>query len=422
MNKWNRRQRQAIWRYHRDGEVFFRLFYQEDGFTLFRFVEPSEVYTPSEYQSDDSASFGIKTDPDDVETVEGYFIGGEQIPPEEIQHRKANVDLNMKRGLSTLFTIREHLDRAVKLLRNMSITVANQTAMSMVRHHKATGKQVQSFAAKAALASRFNTQTGRDQKQGFTPPGSVFDVVDGKTRYEFPAGGLNASSPVQVLQAELRAIASSVSWPEFMIGSDSSNANYSSTMVAENPAVKSIETEQSDHIADDLELIWSALENAVNVGRLPADVLELIEIEVEPPQIISRDQKQNAEIDEVLNRLRIKSPQTIASGNGLDYAQEQANFAEHDATEYEDANSLDGPLSGASVGGSEDVAKTALNGAQVTALADIIQRAAVGVLPLASVGPIIAAAFPGLDPSAIAQIVEPLKGFKPSATALAAAA
>ena len=41
-----------------------------------RFVEPAEVTTPSERMADPSASFGVQTDPDDVETVLGYWIGG----------------------------------------------------------------------------------------------------------------------------------------------------------------------------------------------------------------------------------------------------------------------------------------------------------------------------------------------------------
>lgn len=422
MNRWGKRQFQTVWRYHRDGDAITRLFYQENGYTLFRFVEPADVTTPPEYANDPSASFGILTEEDDVESVEAYFINGEKVPAEEVQHRKANVDLNQKRGLSTFFTIREHLDRALKLLRNMSITVANQTAMTMIRHHKATGKQVSSFAAKAAMASRLNTATGREQKQASVPPGAVFDVVDGKTRYEFPASGLNSSSPVQVLSAELRAIASSMSWPEFMIGSDAANANYSSTMVAENPAVKSIETEQQSHIEDDLELIWAAAEHAVNCGRLPEECLSVIEIEVEAPIIITRNTYEQAQTDEILNRIRVKSPRSIASGHNLDYDQEQQNFVQHDDTNLDDG-AIDDPISGGVLpGSSDDVAKTALNGAQVTALVDIVQRAAAGIIPLAAVGAIIRASFPGLASVEVDAITEPLLGFKvdPSVLKLAA--
>lgn len=422
MNKWGKRQFQTVWRFHRDGETFTRLFFQENGYTLFRFCEPAEIITPPEYSADPSAAFGIKTEEDDVESVEAYFVAGEKVAAEEIQHRKANVDLNQRRGLSTLFTIREHLDRALKLLRNMSITVANQTAMTMIRHHKATGKQVSSFAAKAAMATRYNAATQRDQRQASLPPGAVVDVVDGKTRYEFPANGLNAASPVQVLAAELRAIASSMSWPEFMIGSDAANANYSSTMVAENPAVKSIETEQQSHIDDDLELIWAAAEHAVNVGKLPEECMSMVEIEVEAPIIITRNIKDQADVDEILNRIRVKSPRSIASSFNLDYDQEQQNFSEHDDTTL-DNGAIDNPISGNDLpAGADDVAKTALNGAQVTALVDICQRAAAGAIPLESVGAIIAASFPGLDTAIISKIVDPLVNFKASPAALKLAA
>lgn len=420
MNKWPRRQRQTVWRYHRDGEVFIRIFYQEDGFALYRFVEPAEVSTTEEWSQDENASFGIITDEEDVETVEFYIINGEKVPVEEVQHRKANVDMNMKRGLSTLFTIREHLDRALKLLRNMSITVANQTAMTMFRHHKATGKQVQSFAAKAAKAVRAD-RYGVEQRQSSFAPGTVFDVVDGKTRYEFPGGGLNAANPVQVLAAELRAIASSMSWPEFMIGSDAANANYSSTMVAENPAVKSIETEQAENISDDLDLIWAAVEHAVNVGRLPPETLTLVEIEVEPPVVVARNPKEQADTDEVLHRIRVKSPQTIASGYGLDWSQEVANFSEHEDADL-DGGALSGPLSGASITDADDLAKTALNGAQVAALVEILQQAAIGAIPKGSVAPIIEAAFPNLTTDAVQRIVKPLENFKADPATLKVAA
>ena len=47
------------------------------------------------------------------------------------------------------------------------------------------------------------------------------------TEYEFPAAGIDAGRYVTVLQAELRAIASRLVMPEFMLTSDASNANYS---------------------------------------------------------------------------------------------------------------------------------------------------------------------------------------------------
>ena len=61
-----------------------------------------------------------------------------------------------------------------------------------------------------------------------------------------------------------------------------------------------------------------------------------------------------------------------------------------------------------------DMASTALNGAQIASLVDIIQQVAAGQLPIGSVKPILEAAFPMLKPEVIDRIVNPVKGFTPS--------
>jgi len=185
-------------------------------------------------------------------------------------------------------------------------------------------------------------------------------------------------------------------------------------MVAENPAVKAIESEQADLIEDDLDLIWAAISHAVQTGYLPPDALTVVEIEVEPPTIVSRDPKAKAETDQILNGLKVKSAKTIASENGLDYKQEQANFTEHDDTQM-DAGALDlPPETGATfAAGETDLAKTALNGAQITGLITILTAAAGGQIPADSVSAIIGASFPNLTAEQVADIVTPLQGFKP---------
>ncbi len=60
-----------------------------------------------------------------------------------------------------------------------------------------------------------------------------------------------------------------------------------------------------------------------------------------------------------------------------------------------------------------DVQATALNGAQVTALIDLLSQAAAQQIPLESLEPIIEAAFPLLDTELISRIVQPLYGFEP---------
>lgn len=59
------------------------------------------------------------------------------------------------------------------------------------------------------------------------------------------------------------------------------------------------------------------------------------------------------------------------------------------------------------------VADTALNGAQITSLVDIVSQAAIGSLPTETVKQIILASFPSLSSSDVDAIIAPLLGFTP---------
>lgn len=331
-NVWTQRQKEIVKRYHRDGEVFIRVFPQDNGFTYFRFVEPMQVTTPSKYSGKDHCSYGIECEEDDIETVLSYFIDDDEVDAAEIQHRKANVDMTTKRGLSSFYIIQDNLERATKLLRNMSQTVQTQSAIAVIRKHNKSAAKVQSFADSQKSYSTPNPFTGKTDRFRQIKPGAVLDVKQGDVEYEFPAAGLDPAAPVAVLSAELRAIASSKSLPEYMIGSDASNANYSSTMVAESPAVRAFEDEQSTMIEADLELIDFALDNAIACGVLPPEVRSMIEIEVVGPVLVTRDPLANAQTDEIYDRIGVKSKQSISSGLGLKYDQEQSNRQEYQDT------------------------------------------------------------------------------------------
>jgi capsid protein len=111
VNAWQARQQEIVRRMDRDGEAFLRFFSTADGVTRVRFVEPEQVVTPPELARIAWASFGIQTEPDDVETPVGYYIDGEPVDAAHIQHRKANVDANVKRGLPLYFPVRKYLRR-----------------------------------------------------------------------------------------------------------------------------------------------------------------------------------------------------------------------------------------------------------------------------------------------------------------------
>ncbi|MGD0655610.1 MAG: phage portal protein [Thermoguttaceae bacterium] len=318
INQWHKRQQEIVRRKDRDGECFLRFFPASDGMTRLRFVEPDQVATPADRAGDPSAGFGVQTDPSDVETVLGYWIDGRWIDAEVIQHRKANVDANVKRGLPLFYPVRKNLRRAEKLLRNMSVVSEIQSAIAIIRKHSvATNAGLEQFVANQADLSVTSQATGRTSHFRRFAPGTILDALSG-TEYEFPAAGIDAGRYVAVLQAELRAIASRLVMPEFMLSSDASNANYSSTMVAEGPAVKMFERLQYEMLEDDLDVMRRVVFHAVEAGRLPAEAITDVDIRGIPPTLAVRDRLKEAQADQILVRNGAMSVATMAMRNGLD--------------------------------------------------------------------------------------------------------
>jgi hypothetical protein len=115
--------------------------------------------------------------------------------------------------------------------------------------------------------------------------------------------------------------------PEFMLSSDASNANYSSTMVAEGPALRMFSRLQAEQVCDDLEVMWRAVDTAIAAGHLPPETKQLVEIQAVPPSLAVRDQLKDTQRFKIENAAGILSPQTWSQLEGLDYAQEQSYFA-----------------------------------------------------------------------------------------------
>lgn len=328
-NNWHQRQQELVRRRDRDGEAFLRFFVAPDGTTRVRFVEPDQVFTPPEQAANAAARLGILTERDDVEAALGYFIDGQFVDAQEIQHRKANVDANVRRGLPLFYPVRKNLRRAEKLLRNMSVVAEIQSAIALIRKHRhGTAAGVKQFVADQADAAVVSPTTGNLHTLRRYGPGTILDAHAG-IDYDFPAAGVEAANFVTVLQAELRAVASRLVMPEFMLTSDASNANYSSTMIAEGPAMRMFARLQADQVRDDLAVMRRVVNDAILAGRLPASVLELVDVQAVPPSLAVRDRLKETQRHRIEHESGILSPQTWSQLAGLDYDQEQANFSAH---------------------------------------------------------------------------------------------
>lgn len=340
-NAWCELEQEVVWRCDRDGECFLRLFHLGEGRVTVRIVEPEHVRPPA-MDGVAAKSFGIETESDDVENILGYRVIENPdismvpvlVDAEEIVHFKLNTDRNAKRGLPTLYPVRKNLERADSILRNMSTLAAVQASFAVLRKHKKfSAAAVQAFQQANAQQSYTNPASGQTNYLQFLKPGGIVDAPE-NTEYEFPAHGVNAGAFVEILQAELRAVASRLCMPEYMLTSDASNANYASTLVAEAPSTKNFERLQAFYARrfgdggyspepHHCGVMWRVVALAVQAGRLPREVFQRVKIQAEGPSLVARDKASETNRAKTLSDAGVLSKPTWAKWEGLDYEQER---------------------------------------------------------------------------------------------------
>lgn len=315
---WGRRQQEIMLRWDRDGEVFLRHYPAgpDRGFLAVRFIEPEHVRNASGMLAADGWEYGVRVDPDDAETVLEYCVNGRVLPAACIQHRKANGDAAARRGTPLLYPVIANLERAEKLLRNMTVVSSIQAAIAMIRKHKAPSNAVGNLLA-ANTTTRTNPYTGAKETVRSYGAGSIIDAHE-STEYQFPSIGVNASALVAVLQAELRAIGARLVMPEFMLTQDASNGNFASVLVAEGPAVKNFEREQWSVIEYDREILERVLDGLVLAGGITAEQRAECGIEAEPPMLVVRDRLAEVQANQVLLQSKIIDRGTWQRREGLD--------------------------------------------------------------------------------------------------------
>ena len=334
-NNWKRRQAETLLRRDRDGEAFLRFFPQQDGIIRVRYIEPGAVHEPEGQETRPELSFGIQTEPDDIETVVAYWVNNEPIDADEVQHRKRGLDSSCKRGTPLFWATRHNLLRAGNILRNGSAITEIQTAIGMIRKFaKANADTVTAWTATQSNVKATSDTPGFGDNgtssrymQRF-PPGTILNTSQ-NIDYDFPGMGVDPSRYIQSLQAELRAVAASLVMPEFMLTAKSDDQNRAAAFVAEGPSVKMFERLQSEEIEDDLEILDRQLDFSVVIRQLDPQLRNRIMIQVEAPRVTTRDRLAEAQIRQLDSTLGILSPQTASQRAELDYETEQDNLERH---------------------------------------------------------------------------------------------
>ena len=343
-NDWAEREAESLHRGDRDGEFILRFFPQDDGIYAVRYVEPEHVKDPTGDAGEPTETFGVETYPLDLETVRAYWIienpyiysTPKRIPADDILHVKFNVDMNAKRGLPTFYPIEGNLRRAEDLQASIVAMCKAQAKIALIRKLQGTARSAaEAFRDSVKAADVTDPTTGTNVSIERMRYGTIL-TSSGNVEYEFPKHS-DTSGFIEALNSELRACAARLNMPEWMFSASTSDANYATALVAEAPSVKAFEYVQrklarafgeNKRPGNKLSVMWRQIRYSVTQGLLPPEVLKEVEIQVECPQVTARDKMQEVQRNEILNRMGIKSKQTISAEEGLDWDVEQDRLEE----------------------------------------------------------------------------------------------
>jgi hypothetical protein len=278
LNKWDKRSKECLNRYLRDGEVFVRKFKPKMPLERnpgqfyhlkVRFVEPTEI------ESDETdASFGIKCDPEDVETVIEYhrtfMVGTEQrrevIPAAEMIHWKHGVDSNVKRGRSWLIGIAPYI-------RKFENWLEMRIDLNRIRTLFAAIASASPGANLANLKSKFTDTTDKTESGEGTPkkmPKNALVLFQRGIEWKLDSLNINAQDAAEDGRNIQLYICAGTQLAEYVVRGDASNANFASTMVSESPMVRMFEDYQDAWKEFQSQVFADVITFGIESGQIPS--------------------------------------------------------------------------------------------------------------------------------------------------------
>lgn len=331
------REKEIVRRGHRDGEAFLHLTEQANEHLHLRWIEPGQVVPPANAAPEDS--WGIKTHPNDVEDVVGYFVewekgkGPELVKAAEVLHVKLNVDGNVKHGEPSFWACAEDLALAEKMKRNGATITSIWSAIAYVRSHDGVKKEsIQAFNTAKASSTSTNSATG--QTENFLDQLGRPRIIDApaNSAYTFPTAGLKLDGVELMIQVVLRFVASNFDLPEWMLTAKNDSVNFASALVTEGPTGMAFGSWHDFFYVPFVEINDRGFRHAVRQGMTPGfspALLEHVEVVGVPPNVSVREIEKVVQADSTLRRDGVLSPQSYAARHGLEYQDEQAQIEEH---------------------------------------------------------------------------------------------
>ena len=329
-NHLSRKEKEACTRLFRDGEFFLRKFVDPtNGDTTIRFIRPSSIANPSDVNLPSHVTHGIETNPDDIEDIRYYYqVDSEgklkrKIPAEEIIHEKIFSDSDQKRGVSILGVCANRIKQYDEWLED-------RIALNKVRSAIALIRTVDSSPGKIKSIRDENLSDNLDamkKKQKAFQRATV--ITSSKNiEYKMLSPNINAADVRDDGRSMLLSVAAGVGMPEMIFTADYANANYSSSLIAQNPFVREIE-EWQDFFHDFYEkLVNDVLQAKIDYGDLPEGTDK--DCHIEFPPMMRDDIEKLAKAYETLFKYKVVSKRTWRGKMGLDDEAEKLNIEQEE--------------------------------------------------------------------------------------------
>ncbi len=359
LNNLDMRIKELVRRAFRDGESFLRFFENFDNKPPFiRFVNPTEIVDWTGMNT-----YGIQTDPDDIEKVIKYYrewqlytslnkteIQRETIEADDIIHTKIKVDSDVKRGVSFFVGIAPYLTKYQRWLDDRIELNRLRTIFNVVANIKAPTGAANVKAMFPDISPTDDTGVNDRLRKEAPKSGSVLFAKG----VEWDLKNLNIQA--QDAKADGRAIllmvTAGTNLAEYVVTGDTSNANYASTMVSESPMVKTFESWQ-DFFGKTIQQIYSkVIEGGIKNGAIKERSTKTIKeydpetktetertepcdtdltCQVDFPVLIHRDIKSETESLVLQVNEGWASNRTASSKLGYDYDEEQRQLEKESA-------------------------------------------------------------------------------------------
>ncbi len=332
-NRWHRKQREAVKRRDRDGEVILRAFRPDKARPLvIRFEEPEHMRPPlnAGSGSTDEERWGVIYSPGDVLGEVAYYLRDERVDRFKAGYRqvwfeKANVDETSPRGWPLFSPVERNLARAETQLRNVAVVAALQASIALIRKHEhATQTEIEEFNRAERAAEETNEATGESTDIHRWKPGTVVDVGAGTT-YEAPVASVDASKNMPVYEADVGVVAARAGFTGSMLtGGEVAQLQFRQG----SPVQRRMEVEQAEVEDLFLEVLEEALAWDVDRGALPEEDLRDYNLQVFSPKILDPQfALQNTQRHQILHADGVISVSTYAAQEGFEFEEERRSGA-----------------------------------------------------------------------------------------------